>query len=116
VLANHGRLDCLRPIQRAARKLYDEQHGRVPVEVRSAAELSPALAGRISQALKGLTGREPQLHTAVDPSLIGGLVVRVGDTVYDASVSAQLAHMRDQMIHRSIHEIQSRRDRFRNPG
>lgn len=116
VLANHGRLDCLRPIQRTVHRLYEEMQGRIPVQVRTAAPIDAALSARIGQALRGLTGREPTMQSTIDPALIGGLVVRVGDTVYDASVSAQLAHMRDQMIHRSVHEIQSRRDRFRNPG
>ena len=42
-------------------------------------------------------------------------MLRVGDTVYDGSVATQLAQMREQMINRSVHEIQSRRDRFRHP-
>ena len=46
------------------------------------------------------------------PSLIGGVVLRVGDTVYDGSVARQLEQVREQMIDRSVHEIQSRRNRF----
>ena len=55
------------------------------------------------------------LRKAVE-NLLGGVVLRVGDTVYDASVSTQLEQMRTQMINRSIHEIQSRRDRFGSPA
>ena len=51
----------------------------------------------------------------VRPELIGGLVMRVGDTVYDGSISTRLNKLRQQMIDRSVHEIQSRRDRFRSP-
>jgi F-type H+-transporting ATPase subunit delta len=116
VLATHGRLDFLRPIQRSVHVLLDEMQGRVPVQVRTATPIDPALSAKIAQALRGMTGREPAMQVSTDPDLIGGLVIRVGDTVYDASVSAQLARMRDQMIHRSVHEIQSRRDRFSHPA
>ena len=51
----------------------------------------------------------------VDEALIGGLVLRVGDTIFDGSVATRLARVREQMITRSVHEIQSRRDRFSSP-
>ena len=49
----------------------------------------------------------------VDPAVIGGVTLRIGDTVYDASIASQLEHLRTQMIDRSVHAIQSRRDSFR---
>lgn len=116
VLARHGRLDCLRPIHRLAFELYNESRGRVPVQVRTAAPLDDKLSQQISAAVRGLTGREPDLLAETDPDLISGVVLRIGDTVYDASISSQLAKIKAQMIHRSVHEIQSRRDRFRHPG
>ena len=58
----------------------------------------------------------PYWRAVIDPELIGGVVVRVGDTVYDGSVATNLKQLRQQMINRSVHEIQSRRDRFRYPG
>jgi len=70
---------------------------------------------RVKQVSKTLGGT-PVLHERVDPAVIGGVVVRVGDTIYDASVARQLETMRQQMIDRSAHEIQSRRDRFRYPA
>jgi F-type H+-transporting ATPase subunit delta len=116
VLATHDRLEFIRPIQHAVHAQLDEMRGRIPVQVRTATPIDPTLSARIAQALRGMTGREPAMQVSTDPDLIGGLVIRVGDTVYDASVSAQLARMRDQMIHRSVHEIQSRRDRFSHSG
>ena len=50
------------------------------------------------------------------PALIGGAVLRVGDVVYDGSIANQLQIIRQEMIDRSVDEIQSRRDRFRNPA
>ncbi len=116
VVSRHGRLDCLRAIHRQARELYDQMRGRVPVRVSTATPLAPGLARRIADNLRKLLDGEPILDQRVDPGLIGGIVVRVGDTVYDASVANQLNTVRQQMIDRTAHEIQTRRDRFRYPA
>jgi F-type H+-transporting ATPase subunit delta len=116
VVSRHGRLDCLRAIHRQARGLYEKMQGRVVVQVTSAAPVDDALAERIVQSIRPLLDGEPVLRRSVDPKLIGGIVVRVGDTVYDGSIAAQLNSVRQQMIDRSAHEIQSRRDRFRYPA
>jgi F-type H+-transporting ATPase subunit delta len=112
VTANHGRLDCVRAIRRAAHEVYNQLRGRITVTVRSATPLDAASEQQVTDRLRNLVRGEPQLVREVDPDLIGGLVIRVGDTVYDGSVARQLAQLRQQMIDRSVHEIQSRRDRF----
>jgi F-type H+-transporting ATPase subunit delta len=112
VLSAHGRLNALRAIHRAAHKLHDQMRGRVRVYVQTATPLEESQAQRLSTMLRGMLGSEPVLERVTNPDLIGGVVLRVGDTVYDGSVSAQLEQVRTQMIHRSVHEIQSRRDRF----
>ncbi|MFH1267329.1 MAG: ATP synthase F1 subunit delta [Planctomycetota bacterium] len=116
VLSRHGRLDCLRAIHRQTRVLYDRMRGRVVVTVSTATPLSGELAARITENLRNTLGEEPIVDQLVDPDLIGGVVVRVGDTVYDGSVAAQLESVRQRMIERSAHEIQTRRDRFRYPA
>ncbi|HEX4148739.1 MAG TPA: ATP synthase F1 subunit delta [Pirellulales bacterium] len=112
VVAQHGRLAILRQIRSQARRLYGQMQGRVRVEVRTAAPLDEQLSGRIAEQLRQLLGAQPQLEQVVDPRLIGGLVLRVGDTVLDGSVATRLAGVREQMINRSVHEIQRGRDRF----
>ncbi|HEY5316094.1 MAG TPA: ATP synthase F1 subunit delta [Pirellulales bacterium] len=112
VVAAHGRLNILRQIARQARRLYSEMQGRVRVEVRTAAPLDEQLSGRIAEQLKQMLGAQPELKQVVDPGMIGGLVLRVGDTVLDGSVATRLARVREQMINRSVHEIQRRRDRL----
>jgi F-type H+-transporting ATPase subunit delta len=112
VVAQHGRLAYLRQIRGQARRLYGEMQGRVRVEVRTATPLDEQLAGRIADQLRQMLGAQPQLEQVVDPRLIGGLVLRVGDTVLDGSVATRLAGVREQMINRSVHEIQRGRDRF----
>ena len=116
VISRHGRLDVLRAIDREVEKLHDQLRGRVRVRVETATPLDDGLAHRLAGSLGHLLGGQPELENAVDPRLIGGVVLRVGDTVYDGSVARQLAQVRQQMINRSVHEIQSRRDRVRHPG
>jgi len=58
---------------------------------------------------------EPIIETATDAKLIGGLVIRVGNTVYDGSLRNRLNQLAKRMQQRSLHEIQSGRDRFSPP-
>jgi F-type H+-transporting ATPase subunit delta len=116
VVARHGRLDCLRAICRQARIMFEELQGKVRVRLTTAAAVDPQQIERIAAALGASLGQRPILETVVDPALIGGAVLRIGDTIYDGSVANQLQSIRQQMIERSVHEIQSRRDRFRYPA
>lgn len=112
VLNQHDRLDLLRAIQRAYKELYEERSGLILVEVRSAAQLSDQQMERLRQELRQSFKREPLVAAKVDPDLIGGLTVQVGDWLYDASVRTQLETLRNQLIESSSHAIQSGRDRF----
>src|SRR5262245_12860275 len=110
VLNDHDRLDLLRPILTAARDLHDQRARRLRVMVRSAVPLADDQRERLAQELRQSFRLEPVLVTQVDPELLGGVVVKVGDWVYDGSVRAQLDSLRKQLIERSSYEIQSRRD------
>jgi F-type H+-transporting ATPase subunit delta len=116
VLTEHDRLEILRDIRRVAVRLLDGMRGRVRVEVVTATPLDPDLTQRIAQQLQAALGREPRLVSNVDPSLLGGLLLRIGDTIFDGSVATRLARVREQMIERSVHEIQRGRDRFSYPA
>lgn len=112
VLARHGRLDVLRGVHNEARKMVDKMRGRFRVHVTTAAELDGQLQKQLTDTLRGMLGGQPVLEVKTRPELIGGIVLRVGDTVYDGSIATRLARIREQMIDRSVHEIQSGRDRF----
>lgn len=112
-LSKHGRLGNLRAIRTEAQDLYDQQQGRIKVIVTTALPLEDEVKSAIADAVRQRTGGEPVLIERTRPDLIGGVVVQIGDTLFDGSVAARLRRMREKMIDRSVHEIQSRRDRFR---
>ena len=114
VVARHGRLDCLRAIHCQTHVAYDKLRRRIPVRLTTAAPVTAEMAAKIAADLRGKLEGEPIIEQQVDPSLIGGAVLRVGDMIYDGSIANQLQNLRQKMSDRSAHEIQSRRDRFRN--
>jgi len=113
VLNDHDRLELLRESAFRYSKLLDERLGRVRVQVRSAVALTSDQEQRLIGELRQAFRLDPVLEPAVDPELLGGLVVRVGDWVYDASVRTRLENLRNQIIESSSHEIQAGRNRFR---
>lgn len=114
VLNDHERLALLVPIIRTFERLVDQRKGRVAVNVRSATELDHGARAALEQTLREALGKEPVLDCAVDPDLIGGMIVRVGDRVWDGSLSWQIRRLQDQLMERGNHAIQSGRDRFRS--
>ena len=116
VVSSHGRLDALRAIHEQVHKQYDEFSNIVRVHMRTATAVNGQLVENLKTTIGRMLNQKLELETIVDPSLIGGVVLTVGDTVYDGSVARQLEQVREQMIHRSVNEIQSRRDRFRSSG
>ena len=115
VLAKHGRLDLLQGIRRQAEIELERRAGKKRVSVSSATELSAELLASIKSSLTTSLGLEPILETRIDPSLIGGLVIRVGDTVYDGSLKTQVKQLRVRLRERCLNEIQRGRDRFSHP-
>ena len=85
----------------AYRALRDERTGTVEALVRSAKPLDHAEIDRLKRALEARSGRTVRMRYEIDPALIGGLVVRVGDVVYDRSVRHQLESLRDQLTDRA---------------
>jgi F-type H+-transporting ATPase subunit delta len=115
VLNRHGRLELLGAVIRAARAGWDERQNRRPVTVRSAVPLDETQAAVLRDRLAKSLDATPVLKLEIDPSLIGGLVVQIGDDVYDASIRSHLEQLRHRLIEGKSHEIQSRRDHFSHP-
>lgn len=116
VLNRHGRLALLAPLAHETRRIWDRRHKRVPVFVRSAVALDPGQEEALRQRVAELIAATPIMRITTDPSLIGGLIVQVGDQVCDASLKNRLEQLRQRLIEGKTHEIQSRRDQFSHPA
>lgn len=112
VLARHDRLELLPAIFTESRTLNERRTGRRRVQVSTAKPLSSEDEQKIRNRLNESLPFDPILETKVKPELLGGLVIQVGDTVYDSSLRTRLKQLKDRLGRRSIHEIQSGRDRF----
>jgi F-type H+-transporting ATPase subunit delta len=78
-------------------ELVAEREGIVGAEVRSAIELSPQQRQNLQQRLEKYTGRKVRLEALVDTNVRGGVIARVGDTVFDGSISTQLERLRQRL-------------------
>lgn len=112
VLAEHGRKDLLREILAEALLEQEKRSGKERVTITSAKPLSAEELEKIRQELAKHVSFDPILIPKVDPKLIGGIVIRIGDTVYDSSLRSRLKGLRERLRERSLNEIQSGRDRF----
>ncbi|MCG6157557.1 ATP synthase F1 subunit delta [Rubinisphaera margarita] len=112
VLAHHERLDLVRVIFDVCADEQMQRAGRRKVTVRSATSIPDDKLEQIRQHLANFLAAEPVLQVEIDPSLLGGLVIQVGDTVYDSSLRNRLGQLRSQLRQRYVNEIQSGRNRF----
>jgi len=97
LLVEKHRMPELFRIRRAFDALWDEENKQLPVEITSAVDLDDEVVKSIGEKIAEQTGREVQLSTHVDPDVLGGLVVRVGNTVLDASVQHRLERLRKEL-------------------
>jgi F-type H+-transporting ATPase subunit delta len=96
LLFEKEREDLLPAVVRAYGALRDDRLGLVEAHVRTARPLGYEEAQELEQALARRTGKQVRLRMEVDPALLGGLVVRIGDRVFDRSVRHQLKTLREQ--------------------
>ena len=97
LMAEKRRLFALPQVLNALRALIAEAKGEVTAEVTSAQPLTKAQETEIAKTLKARVGKEINLKLAVDESLIGGLVIKVGSQMIDSSIRAQLAALKNSM-------------------
>jgi F-type H+-transporting ATPase subunit delta len=97
LLADRDRLVLATDLLAAYRDRLLDHRGVVRAEVTTAAALDAGRTQAIQNGLAALTGRKVLLVTKIDPSIIGGLIARVGSTVYDGSVTRQLEKMKDRL-------------------
>ena len=107
VLARHGRLGMLPAVVAAAERLADERDGKRQATFTTAVPLDAADQARIVAETEKALAATLVPAFVVDPAIIGGLVVRVGDTIYDQSVATGLTRIGGRLQQRNIHAIQN---------
>lgn len=112
VVNRKSRFDCLPAVAQSARDLQDEMAGRVQALLTSAAEIDEATKQQVVDQLSKMLGKVVSLKVHVDPSLIGGMTVRVGDSVYDASLANQLSRLRGRVVEKTAEAIREKLERF----
>jgi F-type H+-transporting ATPase subunit delta len=99
LLLDRERVVVLPDVSRELTALIDEKAGRIKAVATAAIPLSSRETEELQRALAMSSGKQVELETRRDPSLIGGIVAKVGDTVYDGSLRTQLERLRERLIH-----------------
>jgi F-type H+-transporting ATPase subunit delta len=97
VLLDGERIPTLPTISREVDAMIEARAGRVSADVSSAIELTPAQLAQLTTILERISGKKIDVVKHLDPSLIGGVVAKVGDVVYDGSLRSQLHLLRDEL-------------------
>lgn len=93
LLVDKGREDILSDIAAAYKRLVEAAHGVAGVEIRTAADLGADGYSALQRKLSAILGHPVRLHPRVDPELLGGVILKIGDTLYDASVKRRLERL-----------------------
>ena len=96
VVENH-RMPVIFRIRRDFDKLWEEENRLLPVQVTSAVPLDDAIVQEIGSTIGEQTGKQVELSSHVDPDILGGIVVRVGNSILDASIRNRLEQLRKQV-------------------
>ena len=98
MLAGLGRFEAVPDIAEAFARRLEAEENKVIAEVTTAAPIDAGFSRRLAVKLSEAAGREVTIRSRVDSNLIGGIVVRIGGKLVDASVRNQLTRMREQML------------------
>ena len=97
VLIENHRMPALFRIRRELDAMWRDVNKLLPVQVTSAVELDEAVTRQIGEEIGRQTGRKVELSTNVDPDVLGGIVLRVGNSILDASIRTRLDRLRKQV-------------------
>jgi len=98
LLLDHGRMGQFFEVRAELERLAADAAGRLDAEVIAAADLAPDQLERLRRALSARTQRDVQLQVRIDPSILGGVVAKVGDLVFDGSLRTQLGQLRATLM------------------
>lgn len=96
-LLKNQRLSDLPEVNAKLAQILDERSGIVSAEITSARPVSDSARALLEEKLAEMTGKKARLTFATDESLLGGIVTRIGSTIYDGSVSNQLSRLREEL-------------------
>jgi F-type H+-transporting ATPase subunit delta len=97
VIADHRRTQLIPEILAAFQQVLRQRQGVAEAEISSAVELTAAQKKELAATLARLTGKKIEPKYSLDPALLGGAVVRIGDTIYDGSLRSRLNEMRARL-------------------
>jgi F-type H+-transporting ATPase subunit delta len=97
LLVENHRMPAIFRIRRQYEDLWEHENHLLPVEVTSAVELDEATVQQIGNTIGEQTGEQIELSSRVDPDILGGIVVRVGNSILDASIRNRLEQLRKQV-------------------
>ncbi|MBD3235493.1 MAG: ATP synthase F1 subunit delta [Candidatus Eisenbacteria bacterium] len=103
LLLEKKRFALLPEIRLAHRELVAQLRGVQRTEIITAVPLTAALTGRLQQVLAAMTDKQVALEPRIDPEILGGVIVRMGDCVIDGSVRRRLQEMRRRMLAAEVH-------------
>ncbi len=98
LLARRGRFETLPAVAGEYTRLLNRRNGVVEAVATSASPLTPTETDAISARIKAMSGSSVSLHTKVDETLIGGLTIKIGDQLLDASVRGRLERLRERLV------------------
>jgi len=98
ILIDRNRLLLLEEIIVAYEKLLDDRLGVVRAQVTAARPLAAPQQQELAAKLEQVTGKQIRMEVAIDPSLIGGVIARLGSTIYDGSMRSQLSAFRNRLL------------------
>ncbi len=98
VLNDKGRLAQLESIVAAYDALVDEAHGRVEVDLWTAAPMGEEQLQAVTDRIREALGKEPVVHASTDESMMGGIKLRIGDQLVDGSLATRLRRLRQELL------------------
>ncbi len=94
----HGHLSAIKEVITSSINVYNESQKKATAVVISPVALEKSYTERLKLALKDLTKRDVDIESEVDPSLLGGFIVKVGSTIYDSSIKGQLRMLKAELM------------------
>ena len=97
LLIDNHRMPVISRVRAEYDRLWDEENRTLPVQITSAVPLDESTTASLGRTIGDRTGRRVVLAAHVDPEIIGGVVIRVGNSILDASIRTRLEHLRMQV-------------------